>query len=104
MATSEIIIAAGSDVLRVMNEQLNPNDEKEFLEYFIKKASEMLEEKAGIFLGFGVDVSASSLFSEDMEEIMQYISERTKKQYSFIEGRMLLYFDKNTGTGVWESY
>lgn len=103
MTTNEIAITAGTDVIRLINMQLSLSDAKEFLENFTKKVSEMLEARGTLFIGFGPGVTKDgAFFTEDMQEIMQFVSQNTKKQYSFRKGRLLMYLSKEKGTGIWE--
>lgn len=103
MTKEEIVLAAATDVVRVMEPQLQKQDQEEFIKFFSKKASEILEEKGRVFLGVGPCVAKSdALFTQDMIAIMQFVEENTKKKYSFRKGQLLIYFNKKEGTGIWE--
>lgn len=103
MTTEEIVLATATDVAILMQPLLSQDDENEFLEFFMKKTFEMLEIKDNLFMGFRLDeVNGPDYFTEDMKAVMQFVEENTKKNYSFRNGRLLMYFGKEQGTGIWE--
>ena len=97
----EILNAATAYVLAVMNPQLEGADDEQFFELFNKKAGELLEEKGTLFLGMGPNVSKSGLFSDDMAQVMEFVKGETKKEYSFMEGQLLIYIIGEEGSAVW---
>ena len=103
MTTEEIVLDAATGVAILMKPRLEEDDEAEFVELFMKETSELLETKGKLFIGFGPGVAKDDeFFTEDMKAIMQFVGEHTKKTYSFRNGRLLMYFNKEQGTAIWE--
>ncbi len=102
--TKEVIVqAAATDVASLMQPRLNEEDEQEFISLFIRKTSKLLSQKGKLFIGFGPGVAkGEEFFTEDMQSIMQFVKNNTKKKYTFRNGRLLMYFNENEGTGIWE--
>lgn len=102
MTTEEIVLAAATGVAILMQPRLEEDDEVEFVELFMKETSELLETKGKLFIGFGPGVAKDAFFTEDMQAIMQFVEENTKKKYSFRNGRLLMYLGKEQSTAIWE--
>lgn len=99
----DFVLTAASDVAMMIQPQLSQEEETKFVELFMNKAHEMLGEKKELFVGFGLQEKTSSdYFSEDMKAIMQYVEGETKRKYSFIDGRLLIFFGIDFGMGIWE--
>ena len=104
MTTEEVVLAAARDISTLIQPKLENGSEEEFISFFIRKATELLEEKGALFVGFGLVAEKSDeFFTEDMKVIIEFVEEKTKKEYSFLKGRLLMYFNKEIGTAIWES-
>lgn len=103
MTTEEIVLAAATDVTIVMQPQLDKADKEQFVQFFVQKATELLEEKERVdILIQSYAIESAEVFSGDIQTILQFVEKETKRKYSFRKGRLLIYFTKEYGTGVWE--
>ena len=102
LSREEIINSAAAGVARVVLPQLSESEAEKFMELFRKKVTELLEEKGELFLAAGPNVAKNGAeITEEMEEIIKFVEEQTKKEYSFREGQLIIYLTSTDGAGVW---
>ncbi len=102
LSTEEIALGAARDVATIMHPRLEDADEEIFVETFAKKAIELLEEKGDVFLGLIAYEDNVDFITKETSDIFQFINENIQLGYTFRNGRMLIYFNKEEGTGIWE--
>ena len=103
LTREEILRAAATDVATVMLPRLEVADEEKFIQLFEEKASTLLKEKGNLFLGIGPHVTKNGEpFTEDMQEVMKFVERQTKMKYSFRKGQLLIYLNKENGSGIWQ--
>lgn len=77
-------------------------DLEQFVQLFIKKAEEMLNQKGDrLLLAIGPYLnSEGTLFTEDLKPIIEYIEEVTKAKFYFYNG-IMVYFGKEDIGASW---
>ena len=78
-------------------------DLKQFVQLFMKKAEEMLDQKKGerLFLAIGPYLNRKgTLFTPDLKHIIKFIEEETKIKFYFYNG-IMVYFGKEDIVANW---
>ena len=99
----ELLYNASLEITVLMQSRLEEKEQKIFTEYFVQKAMELLRKNGELFLAAGAHVTKNDEpYSKDMREILEYVEKHTQKKCVFRKGRLLAYFTKGEGTGIWE--